>query len=328
MGTASVTCSRKDYDFFNKYGPTETTITSTIGQVVAGFADDSNTVSIGKPLANTALYILDRHQHLVPQGSIGELYIGGKGLATGYINNSELTAERFVANPFFKGEKVFKTGDLASWRPDGSVEFHGRIDNQVKIRGFRIEPGEIEHQLSQHKLINEVAVMAVEKESGKHLVAYYVADEKLSVSELKTYLSGKLPEYMIPSYFVMMEKMPVTVTGKVDRRALPEPDAVAAEDYVAPETTLEHELVTIWSGVLKITAEKVSVVSSFFEMGGHSLNAVNLVNEIHKELNIELSLQDIFNKPTIRSIATHIENQRWLKGEKEESDVAKTEIRI
>ena len=287
----------------NGYGPTENTTFSACFSIERDY--ESN-IPIGKPISNSTIYIVD-HNSLQPIGAPGEICVGGDGLARGYLNQPELTAEKFVANPFEQGERMYRTGDLARWLPDGNIEFMGRIDHQVKIRGFRIELGEIESQLLKHVDIMEAAVIANNESSGeKYLCAYIVSKEELPVYELRNHLSKELPDYMIPSYFVQMEKLPLTSNGKVDRRALTEPDRNLATDkeYVEPTNETEKKLAAIWQEVLGV--EKIGINDNFFELGGHSLKAVLLLSRIHKEMNVEVSLKVVFASPVLRNMAEYL----------------------
>jgi len=288
----------------NLYGPTEVTID------VSYFDCDNDgkrVIPIGKPIDNTKLYIL-KNNELVPIGVVGELCISGDGLSRGYTNRLELTAEKFVDNPFEPGTKMYKTGDLARWLPDGNIEFLGRIDNQVKIRGFRIELGEIESRLLQHENIKEAAVLVKgDKENEKYICAYVVSEKKLEELDLRGHLKETLPEYMVPAYFVELEKMPLTTNGKLDRRVLPEPnlDKILTE-YEAPRNEVEETLAKIWSEILGV--EKVGVNDNFFDLGGHSLKAIMLISKIHKELNKEVPLKELFKLPTIKDLSKYIES--------------------
>ncbi|MDW3194571.1 MAG: amino acid adenylation domain-containing protein [Cytophagales bacterium] len=293
------------YDFFNKYGPTEATISSVSCKVSEGMVDDG-IVPIGKPIDNTKVYILDNSQRLLAKGVAGELYISGDGLARGYVNDEDLTKEKFVENPFHSGVRMYKTGDLARWLPDGNLEFLGRVDDQVKVRGFRIEPGEIAHQLVSHNEIKEGVVLAKEKEGENYLVAYYVSEETQEPSVLRNYLSERLPDYMVPGYYVHLDKLPLNANGKTDKKALPEPEIEAGEDYVYASNETEEQLVALWSEVLKLDKEVISVTRSFFELGGHSLRATVLANKIFKALSVEVPLKVIFQHQDIRSLSQYI----------------------
>ncbi|TDB56913.1 non-ribosomal peptide synthetase [Photorhabdus khanii] len=288
----------------NEYGPTETVVGCTVFDVnhPSRFVDN---VPIGRPISNTQLYILDPHGEPVPMGVAGELYIGGVAVARGYLNRPELTAERFLSDPFSdrSDARVYRTGDLVRYLPDGNLVFIGRNDQQVKIRGFRIEPGEIEARLTEYPSVRESLVVTYGKGEDKHLVAYIVADaeEKLA-QHLRSYLSALLPEYMIPSAFVRLDVLPLTPNGKLDRRALPVPDneAFARQVYEAPQGEAEIALAAIWCEVLGI--EQISRHDSFFALGGHSLLAVRMMNRI-AVLGIELPLSTLFEAPTLIAFA-------------------------
>ncbi|WAN69458.1 amino acid adenylation domain-containing protein [Moorena producens JHB] len=291
----------------NQYGPTETHVVSAFK--LNGFPSDwSSLPPIGRPIANTQIYILDKNLEPVPIGVPGELYLGGDGLARGYLNRPELTSEKFIPNPLCSSfsERLYKTGDLARYRRDGNIEFLGRIDNQVKIRGFRIELGEIESVLSTHPHIQQTAVIVTEDVPGhKRLVAYYVSQsESLSTKQLREFLFQKLPDYMVPSAFVTLDTLPLTPNGKVDRKSLPAPDGEIAREhkYVAARTTIELQLTQIWSDVLNLTS--VGVQDNFFELGGHSLNAVRLMSQIQQQFQINLPLATLFQSPTIEQLAS------------------------
>ncbi|AOM78758.1 hybrid non-ribosomal peptide synthetase/type I polyketide synthase [Pedobacter steynii] len=297
---------KKNYNFYNKYGPTESTISCLIYHVEQSSSFKS-AVPIGRAISGTCVYILDQYQGLSPEGALGELCISGLGLSKGYVNNEALTAEKFVSNPFEKDGLMYRTGDLVRWGADGNIEFLGRIDDQVKIRGYRIEPGEIEVVISGLEEINQALVVVKEQGSDKHLVAYYTTAARLPVADLKQRLQGLLPEYMLPSYYVHLSEFPLTSNGKVDRRGLPELRLDIADDYVAASTGLEDTLVTIWSEILKIEEDRISVSKSFFDLGGHSLKAMSLVNRIRKEVGVEVSLKAIFSHQSIRSLSAYIQ---------------------
>ena len=287
---------------YNSYGPTETTVTSMMYLLCSDFVGSN--VPIGKPILNYKAYILNSDNKLTPVGIPGELCISGNGVARGYLNRPKLMAEKFVENPFIPGERMYRTGDLARWLPDGNIEFLGRIDQQVKIRGIRIELGEIESQILKLNMIKEAVVLAREGDTGdKYLCAYLVSEEVILESELKQHLSAILPDYMIPSYFVQLEKLPLTGNGKLDRIALPEPEG-GREEYVAPKNETEETLVQIWGEVLG--KKKVGTHDNFFELGGHSLKAMVMVSKIHKELNVELPLKELFTTPTISGISEYL----------------------
>ena len=299
--------SNPECEIINEYGPTENTIVSTIMRDVR----IDKQITIGKPISNTRIYIVDKNNKLQAVGVPGELCISGNGLARGYLNRPELTKEKFVQNPYEPGERMYKTGDLARWLPDGNIEFIGRIDHQVKIRGFRIELGEIESQLLKHEEIKEAVVIDREdKEGNKYLCAYIVSNKEMTVIELREHLSKELPDYMVPAYFMQLEKIPLTSNGKIDRKALPEPDGDinTGVEYVAPRNEIEEKIVKVWSEVLGV--EKIGIDDNFFALGGHSLKAIQVVSMIHKDLNAELSISELFNKPTIRQVGEYIKNSK------------------
>ncbi len=293
---------------FNLYGPSEDTTYSTYALVKKG---TSQSPPIGRPIANTQAYILDPHRQLVPIGVPGELHLSGVGLARGYFNRPELTDEKFIPNPYNPGTRLYKTGDLVRYLPDGNIEYLGRIDHQVKIRGFRIELGEIEAGLSQHPDVYSAVVVAREDVLGSpRLVAYIVPNPEatVSVGELRSFLKQQLPEYMIPSAFVMLEALPLTPNGKVDRWALPASDTARPElekPFVAPRTEVEERLAAIWSEVLGL--EQVGVCDNFFELGGHSLLATQIVSRLREAFGLELPLRRLFESPTVAELAESIE---------------------
>jgi len=299
---------------FNMYGPTETTIWSTIKELSAGEA-----LNIGKPIANTRIYIVDNPGKLQPVEIGGELCIGGDGLARGYLNNPGLTAEKFVISHLSLAigsslkinDRLYKTGDLARLLSDGNIEFLGRLDHQVKIRGFRVELGEIESRILNYPGIKEVVVLFREEESGdKYICAYIVSAREYGISELRESLAKELPDYMLPSYFVRLEKIPLTPNRKIDRKALPKPEIKAEQDYVAPRNRTEAKLVGLWADVLNIQPDIISLDKSFFQLGGHSLKATALVFRIHKEFNIKVPLTKIFETPTIRGLSQYIKDAK------------------
>ncbi|MEH2314169.1 MAG: amino acid adenylation domain-containing protein [Nostoc sp.] len=300
---------------WNLYGPTETTIWSTGCKVTTA----NKPISIGCPLANTQLYILDSHLQPVPIGISGELYIGGEGLARGYLNRPELTAEKFISNPFSPNPKsrLYKTGDLARYLPDGQIEYLGRIDYQIKLRGFRIELGEIETALLQHPGVKEGVVIVREDTSNENnLVGYIVAetgqDSLQVISQLRRFLKQELPDFMVPTIFMALEAMPLTPNGKVDRKALPEPDASRPEleaNYVAPRTPIEQQIADIWMQVLNV--KRVGIYDNFFELGGYSLVGIQVVSRIRQALQVEILMSNLFELPTVADLAERVETLRW-----------------
>jgi amino acid adenylation domain-containing protein len=290
----------------NLYGPTEATI--DVSYFNCSTAKGLEKVPIGKPIDNIRLFVLDNDLMLLPVGICGELHISGLGLARGYLNQVELTKERFLKNPFFANERLYCTGDLARWLADGDLEFLGRIDHQVKIRGFRVELGEIESHLLNHDNIGEAVVLAgVEGTGDQYLCAYIVSNIEFEISELREYLSKDLPDYMIPTYFMQIEKIPLTPNGKIDRRALPAPELKAGQKYIAPGNAVEEKLSGLWAEVLGVEKHIIGIDSNFFEWGGQSLKAVVLAARMHKTFNIKVPLAEIFKRPTIRGLSRYIE---------------------
>jgi amino acid adenylation domain-containing protein len=296
----------------NMYGITETTVHVTYQALSA--AGNTSAASVGRPIPDLSTYILDSHQNPVPIGVAGELCIGGAGLARGYLNRPDLTAEKFIPHPYSltPGARLYRSGDLARYLPDGSIDYLGRIDHQVKIRGFRIELGEIEAALSTIAGVKEAVVLAREDQPGdKRLVAYLVAHDAQFVPDalqLRANLLQSLPDYMVPAYFVTLEVMPLTSNGKIDRRALPAPDTTrSATGYVAPATPTEEALARIWADVLKL--DQVGIHDNFFELGGHSLLATSLISRIREDFQIDLALRTLFEQPTISVVASLIEEQ-------------------
>ena len=294
-----------DAKIYNTYGPTETTVNAAVYNVSNDF--DSRTIPIGKPLPGYDFYVLDANGKLFPPGVPGELCIGGVCLARGYLNRPDLTSEKFINNPFQKGEKIYRSGDLVKWLPDGNIEYLGRIDTQVKIRGFRIECGEIESALSQNENIKDAVVVAHKEKSGDNkLIAYIVlknAENTLNSADFKIYLSGMLPDYMIPSYFVNLDKLPLNSSGKIDRKALPKPDKALMsgnKEYAASKNETEEKLVKIWQDLLKV--DNIGVNDNFFELGGDSILSIQIISRA-KANGLHLTAKDIFMYQTIRELA-------------------------
>ncbi|MGD2090549.1 MAG: amino acid adenylation domain-containing protein [Candidatus Aminicenantes bacterium] len=321
-------CENEKIKLINLYGPTEATVDVSYYNCW-GHKPPGN-IPIGKPIDNIELYVVNQGRHLQPLGIAGELYIGGHGVARGYINNPALTAEKFIRNPFVLVNRhspssmtgiLYRTGDFTRRLPDGNIEFLGRIDHQVKIRGFRIELGEIESQLLAHEDIKNVVVIAREatnKSTGdskirdKYLCAYFVSNKELAVPALRDYLSSKLPGYMVPSYVVQLEEISLTPNGKVDRKALPEPRPGGEEiEFAAPGDEVERRMLEIWSEVLGIEKETIGIDDNFFQLGGHSLRASLLTAKIHKKFDVKVPMVEVFKTPTTRGLA------RYIKGAKE-----------
>jgi amino acid adenylation domain-containing protein len=303
--------SRLDHScrLINHYGPTETTVGSLTFAV-----DDENdavysaTAPIGRPLANTRCYILDRWQRPVVPGVVGELYIGGAGVAAGYLNQPAETATRFVQDSLAHGARMYRTGDLARYLVDGNIEFLGRADHQVKVRGHRVELGEIEAVLAAHPGVRQAIVSARRGESDELRIVAYIVGASMPHDELRTALRKKLPEYMLPSAFVFLKALPLTPNGKVDRAALPEPEDVRAgvqTEFVAPRTPVEEKLAGLWAGLLKV--KTIGVYDNFFELGGHSLLATQVVSRMRKEFQVEITLVSLFESPTVAAMAEKIE---------------------
>ncbi|MEN9946429.1 MAG: hypothetical protein RLZZ293_815, partial [Pseudomonadota bacterium] len=302
----------------NMYGITETTVHVTYKPLKLG--DVGRNSYIGIPIPDQKIYVLDSQLQPLPIGAIGELYVGGAGLARGYLNLPELTAERFITNQFqTKGEqeqginaRLYKTGDLVRYLPDGNIEYIGRNDFQVKIRGFRIELGEIENQVAKLDNVKQAVVLALDQQgnsNNKYLVAYYVADSVLNHDEMLSQLAQVLPEYMVPSILVHLQQLPLTINGKLDRKALPEPQFTTnADNYLAPRTELEQQLCNIYAQVLTLNVEEIGINDDFFKLGGDSILAIRVVNKINSECQIKLSVRNIFNHKTILSLSELITN--------------------
>ncbi|RCX09096.1 phosphopantetheine binding protein, partial [Anaerobacterium chartisolvens] len=289
-------------EIYNMYGPTETTVWSSVSLL-----DAKRPVDIGSAIANTRIYILDAHGRLKPVGVHGELCISGDGVARGYLGRRELTEQKFLPDPFFEGERMYRTGDLAKYLPDGRLQCLGRIDQQVKIRGYRIEPEEIEARILELENIKEAVVAVGENAgSGKYLCAYFVSDRKISSAELKQSLENKLPNYMIPSFFIQLDGLPLTPNGKVNRSALPKPtEGIKAEDgYEKPESEIERRLALIWENVLGIKG--IGVNNDFFDVGGNSLLIIKLETELEKQ-GFFIDNASIFKYRTIRKMALFIQ---------------------
>ena len=304
----------------NGYGPTENT-TFTCCYTVGEERDLSPSVPIGRPIANTEVYILDAARQPVPIGVAGEIYAGGDGVACGYLNRPELTAAKFVPDTFSgrAGARLYRTGDFARWRADGNIEYLGRLDHQVKIRGFRVELGEIEDALNRYPGVLASVVVAREDSPGdKRIVAYLVTrDDSVDPAQWREHLKTKLPDYMVPSAFITLESLPLTLNGKVDRRALPKPaeaeSAADGNEEAAPATPTELALAEVWRDVLE--RDFIAVDDDFFELGGHSLLAVKLINKIRDSLSRELPIHVLFQNPTIRKLAAHLEAEDPLSDE-------------
>ncbi|WP_150296522.1 AMP-binding protein, partial [Pseudomonas extremaustralis] len=292
---------------YNLYGPTEAAIDVTHWTCIE---EGRDAVPIGRPIANLGCYILDNNFEPAPVGVLGELYLGGVGLARGYHRRPALTAERFIANPFVKGERLYRTGDLARYRDDGVIEYAGRIDHQVKLRGLRIELGEIEARLLEHDWVREAAVLAVD---SKFLVGYLVLQgaEEDWREVLSAHLASHLPDYMVPAQWMLLEHMPLSPNGKLDRKALPKVDAnLQARPYVAPQSELEQQIAAIWAEVLEV--ERVGLHDNFFELGGHSLLATQVVVRLREQLHSEFDVKSIFTTPTLAEFTAGVAAQQTI----------------
>ena len=304
--TAWFASDKNKAELYNSYGPTESSDVVSYYQCKQAM----QTFPIGRPISNVRLYILDKNNQPQLVGVTGELCIAGDGLSRGYLNRPELTAEKFIDNPFNPGTKLYKTGDLCRWLPNGNIEYTGRIDHQVKVRGFRIECSEIENVLNKHPQIDTCVVLAKELNNSKQLVAYYLTQEDVTpeISELRSYLKKQLPDYMVPAAFVKIDAIPITSNGKTDRQALEkiEVELTGTHEYVAPSTEQEKTLVKIWSEVLAIEESKIGIHDNFFDLGGHSLLAVKLMSLIQSKLNVDVPLSNLLTQNTVTALATHL----------------------
>lgn len=316
--------------YFNAYGPTETSICGTIFKLEKKQRIEFKRLPIGKPIPNTSIYLLSDAHELLPVNLIGEICIGGPGLARGYLNQPELTNEKFIENPFKPGERIYKTGDLGKWLPDGNIEFVGRKDDQIKIRGYRVELGEIEQALLNNNAIQQVVVVVVDNNGENDLVAYVTANtlapssttvEPFNAEVLRSFLSALLPEYMIPTHFVLLTEMPLNANGKIDKKALPNLNGIALKsgvEYIAPQNETEKELVSIWEEVLQ--QEKIGVKDNFFDVGGHSLKAIILINRIESQFHVKMKIENLLSNPTVQFMSNEIKAQQWLDSSKESDD--------
>ncbi|MDF5712385.1 MAG: amino acid adenylation domain-containing protein, partial [Rhizonema sp. NSF051] len=325
--------NRLDAQLHNLYGPTEASIDVTYWACVPQSSPEDNSIShqntvpIGRPIANTQIYLLDRHLNPVLVGVTGQVYIGGIGLGRGYLNNPELTAEKFIPNRFSDqpGTHLYKTGDLARYLPNGEIEYIGRIDFQVKVRGFRIEVGEIEAHLSQHPAVREtVVIVRSDSADSQRIVAYIVPqkDQTLTITELRDFLKSKLPNYMVPAAFMILAALPLTPNGKVDRKALAAPDTARPKldaVYQPPQSKTEKTIASIWLEVLHI--KDVGIHDNFFELGGHSLLLVQVYSKLHEIFESNLSVLDLFKYPTISSLAGYLNQVKNKKPSIRKTDI-------
>ncbi|MCW3465950.1 non-ribosomal peptide synthetase [Chitinophaga nivalis] len=300
--------------YYNAYGPTEASICATVFTIAAGTHLTEEPIPVGTPIPNTQLYILDPHMNLVPPGITGEIYIGGAGLAKGYLNQAALTAERFVPNPFHKGDRIYKTGDLGKWSESGNIVYIGRNDDQVKIRGYRVELAEIESALNTYPNIDAAVVILGTGHNGeKELLAYVTGKEELTVTAIQEYLGNILPAYMLPDHFMQLTAFPLTVNGKVDKRQLQHPQGLEIQtgvEYVAPRNETEEKLVQLWEEILD--RKDIGVKDNFFKVGGHSLKGTLLLTRIRKMFDVNLSLSVLFSHPTVEELYHEIEKTYWV----------------
>jgi amino acid adenylation domain-containing protein len=315
--------ARLPFVLVNNYGPTECTVVSTSGVVPAG-SSANEAPSIGRAIDGVEIYILDGQMQRVQDGAVGEIYVAGASLARGYRNHPDMTAERFVANPFRAGARMYRTGDLGRWLPHGEIAFLGRVDEQVKVRGYRVEPAEVSSVLAQHGAIESCVVMAAESAPGeKQLVAYVVPAKgaQLSARALREFLLQRIPDYMVPSAFVLIATLPLTAQGKVNRAALPgvNGNRLSDEVYVEPRTMVEEELVKILAPLLKL--DRVGVNDNFFLLGGHSLLGTQVIARVSETFGVDLTLLKLFDHPTVSEMAAEIENLILAKVEQASSNL-------
>ncbi|MFK7748978.1 MAG: amino acid adenylation domain-containing protein [Kordia sp.] len=299
----------KGIKLLNVYGPTETTIWSTVSEI-----HEANSLHVGKPLANEEVFILSDHLQVQPKWLTGELCISGDGVAQGYLNRDELTAEKFIPHPYKENERLYKTGDVARWIDNGNIELLGRKDDQIKWNGYRIELGEIESAIRRFTSVENVVVLLNATGTQKQLTAYVVANTVVTASELRDFLRTILPQYMLPSHYVQLEKLPLNASGKIDRKALQKiqpQEAVEDTQYEAPRNELEQTLATIWETAFE--RDTIGIHHNFFDLGGHSLLAIKIISEIQKQLNIQVELTDLLLEPTIEKLAESIEDKSWQR---------------
>jgi acyl carrier protein len=310
----------------NMFGITETTVHVTFHQITPGDIHAPGKSSpIGKPLPETTVYVLNEHLEPVPVGIPGQLYVGGSGVSKGYLHKDALTRERFIENPHKAGEIIYKTGDLGKWLPGGSLEYLDRMDNQIQLRGYRVELGEIDYHLLKHEEIDEALTIARTDIRGeKYLCSYLVSREKLTAPALREDLAGKLPDYMIPSHFFQLDAIPLNSSGKPDLNGLQTygRPLEAGEDYIAPESEIEKKIADIWKEVIQV--EKTGVNDNFFEIGGNSLNIVQVKSKLKDVFGIDIPIAVMFEYPTIRSFVHYLEQQKngeaWQEKEIEDID--------
>lgn len=297
-------------NYYNAYGPTETSICSAMYGLLKGDELPLGNIPIGKPIANTYTLILDKEHKIVPTGIIGEICVGGTGLAKGYLNRPELTSEKFIEHPYNKSERLYKTGDLGKWLLDGNIEFLGRKDDQVKISGYRIEPGEVEQALMSHNQINEaVVVVDINEFNIKSLIAYIVTTDLLSLEQIRTFLKTIIPHYSIPSEFIVLKQLPITINGKIDKKVLsntPGIKVTSEKQYVAPETEKEKVIIQIIAAELRTEASTISTLDNFFDLGANSIKIVKILNEINKQLQVDVRVVSLFENPNVEEFVRYL----------------------
>ncbi|WP_394751328.1 amino acid adenylation domain-containing protein [Spongiimicrobium salis] len=309
------------------YGITETTVIVS-GKELGNYEIENDISNIGKTLPTISGIVLDKNKKLVPNGVIGELYVGGSGIGRGYLGKKELTKERFIEHPYDSNEILYKTGDLVRVRNSGDMEYKGRIDHQVQLRGFRIELGEIENVLLNYDKVHQAVVFPEKRSSGMYLLCYYTAEKAIEIEELQAHLAQHLPDYMIPGHFCYLNSFPLTTSGKINKEKLPKIKFEENQELVPPESELEKKLALLWSNVLEMDIAHIGITQSFFEIGGHSLSAMNLIGKIQKIFGIKLSLQDFFSRPTIKFIVSQIELGSWLRNKEKKETSSKRTIKI
>ncbi|MDA1997190.1 non-ribosomal peptide synthetase, partial [Bacillus cereus group sp. Bce036] len=312
---------KNGYRLFNNYGPTENTVVTTTGEI----SKVETNIPIGKPIANTKVYILDAQEHLQPIGVIGELCISGAGIARGYWQKEDLTKERFVANPYQQGEIMYRTGDMARWLPDGNIEFLGRNDHQAKIRGYRVELTEIEHQLSKYPEIKNCVVTINKNVNGDNsLVAYYIADAEIPVSKLRIFLEHYLPSYFVPKDFIQVNEFPMTVHGKIDIKALPSPKEIVEIEYQSRGNEIEDSIFSLWRELLN--TEDIGMDDNFFELGGNSMMIIILHSKLSAIYPGKVKVSDLFAYSTVRKLAYFIAKQK--DSDKKLEEIMKLQIKF
>jgi amino acid adenylation domain-containing protein/non-ribosomal peptide synthase protein (TIGR01720 family) len=305
--------------YYNAYGPSEASVYATTHYIESIDDFSSENITSGIPIANVSIYLLNDVNQLQSLGTVGEICIGGAGLAKGYLNRPGLTKERFIPHPFKENQLLYKTGDLGKWLSNGQLEFHGRKDDQVKIRGYRIELGEVEHRLLERETINEAIAMVVEDtDGGKKLVVYFTSNQEEKFSELRQELQDKLPAYMIPDGYVQIDVMPLTINGKIDKKQLLKLQGthLLSVEYVAPRDEMEARIVVLWQEILK--RDRIGVKDSFFEIGGNSLKAIQLISRIQKEYNVNFEMMGLYETPTVEALKEKLENVLWVTNQKVE----------